>query len=88
MTETYQGILGSVNARREEAMVALAFLRQVEQLSETTRTLKPEGQAMAKAVDEARGSAVEAVMLWRTARAEALRVAQASNAHRAAGGTR
>jgi hypothetical protein len=85
---TYQGIMASVVARRDEAIVAMSFLRQVEQLATDTRSLRPEGQTMAKAVDDARTQAVEAVMLWRTACSEALRAAQDSHARRVAGGGR
>lgn len=85
ISTTYQGILASAAARREEAMIALAFLRQVTDLAESTRSLKPEGQAMAKAVEDARSAAVEAVCLWRTAVAETRRAVQSSGERRAAG---
>ncbi len=73
---TVHGLDGSVWARREEATRALLFLAQVEALATAVQSMAPDGQAMAKATDDARAEAVHAVLLWRTAVLERTRAVE------------
>ena len=82
---TSAGLLGSMWARREEAQRALAFLAQVEALAISTRSLEPDGKVMAQAAEDARGQAIEAVLMWRTAVREMERLAEAEASRRRTG---